>query len=328
MINVFEVLEGCSFDAAQAEVNATFAPDATVHLAHPFETMPVADFAAADGAVGDDPSSGGPLSALYTAFPDLERRPFIKMQGVDTHGQTWIGHCGHYAGKFAAPFLDIPPTARLATMRFHEFFRVEGDQIVEMQALWDIPELMMQAGAWPMSPSLGREMTVFGPSTCDGLRIGGDGAAASAVVGDMLHHLSFNNDGEEAMRLPAFWDPRCSWYGPAGIGTARGIEGFRKHHQIPFLNAMPDRKGEVEKGHYFAQGDYVAFTAWPGMNMTLDGGGWLGIAPSGKRITMRSLDFWRVKDGLIRENWVLVDLLDAYAQLGVDVLARMRELTR
>ena len=43
---------------------------------------------------------------------------------------------------------------------------------------------------------------------------------------------------------------------------------------------------------------------------------------------MRSLDFWRVKDGLIRENWVLVDLLDAYAQLGVDVLARMRELTR
>ena len=41
---------------------------------------------------------------------------------------------------------------------------------------------------------------------------------------------------------------------------------------------------------------------------------------------MRSLDFWRVEGDLIRENWVLVDLLDVYSQLGVDVFARMREL--
>ncbi|MCY4180445.1 MAG: polyketide cyclase, partial [Litoreibacter sp.] len=37
---------------------------------------------------------------------------------------------------------------------------------------------------------------------------------------------------------------------------------------------------------------------------------------------------WRVENGLIRENWVLVDLLHVYAQIGVDVLARMRELTK
>ena len=43
---------------------------------------------------------------------------------------------------------------------------------------------------------------------------------------------------------------------------------------------------------------------------------------------MRSLDFWRCENGLIRENWVLVDLLDVYHQLGVDVFERMRELTR
>jgi len=42
---------------------------------------------------------------------------------------------------------------------------------------------------------------------------------------------------------------------------------------------------------------------------------------------MRSLDFWRVENGLIRENWVLVDLLHVYAQLGVDVFERMREFT-
>jgi hypothetical protein len=43
---------------------------------------------------------------------------------------------------------------------------------------------------------------------------------------------------------------------------------------------------------------------------------------------MRSLDFWRVEQGLIRENWVLVDLLDVYTQLGVDVFARLREFNK
>ena len=43
---------------------------------------------------------------------------------------------------------------------------------------------------------------------------------------------------------------------------------------------------------------------------------------------MRSLDFWRCENGLIRENWVLVDLLDVYRQIGVDVLGRMAEFNK
>jgi hypothetical protein len=53
----------------------------------------------------------------------------------------------------------------------------------------------------------------------------------------------------------------------------------------------------------------------------------MGIAPADQEITMRSLDFWRCEQGLIRENWVLVDLLDVYQQIGVDVFSRMREYT-
>lgn len=43
---------------------------------------------------------------------------------------------------------------------------------------------------------------------------------------------------------------------------------------------------------------------------------------------LRSLDFRCPEDGLMRENRVLVDLLDMWAQIGVDVLGRMRAFNR
>ena len=64
------------------------------------------------------------------------------------------------------------------------------------------------------------------------------------------------------------------------------------------------------------------------MIQTITHDGWMGIAPIGKKITMRSLDFWRIENGLIRENWVMVDLLDVYNQIGVDVFSRLREFNK
>jgi predicted ester cyclase len=134
--------------------------------------------------------------------------------------------------------------------------------------------------------------------------------------------------GPEAMHLDHFWHPKMTWYGPAGIGTNRRISGFRNWHQIPFLKALPDRGDETGlEFHFFSDGPYVAVTGWPNMQMTVTGDGWLGIVPGGQKITMRSLDFWRCERGMIRENWVLVDLLSVYDQLGVDVFNRMREMT-
>ncbi len=301
----------------RAALEAAFAPDAVIQLAHPFEALngPQAYFDTA-------------LAPLHAAWPDLERRETIAIESEIETGH-WIGCCGYYTGTFAEPWLGMPATGHQSVMRFHEFFRVENGQVVEMQALWDLPEVMMQAGVWPMSPSLGREWHIPGPATQDGLRVTGDGAEALRVVGDMLTALGRSKEhGLAGMDLPRYWHPRASWYGPSGIGTGRGTSGFRNWHQIPFLNAMPDRVGDPAGGHFFAQGDYVGFTAWPGMSATITGDGWLGIAPSGQKITLRSLDFWRVENGLIRENWVLVDLLHVYAQIGVDVLARMQEFAK
>ena len=276
------------------------------------------------------------LAKLKAAWPDLERRDWIVIAGEDQHGAEWVGCAGHFIGTFTAPFLDIPPTGHLAHMRFHEFYRIEEGRIVEMQALWDIPEVMMQAGAWPMVPSLGREFCIPGPASGDGIfreaRDPERSRASRQLIIEMLEYMKRHpsQGGPEVMEMPRFWHQQMNWYGPAGIGTGRGIKGFRNWHQIPFLKGMPDRGGKVDQitYHFFGDNDYAAVTGWPDMIQTISHDGWLGIPPLGREITMRSLDFWRVEDGLIRENWVMVDLLDMYDQIGVDVFARMRELTK
>ena len=270
------------------------------------------------------------------ALPDLERRDTIVMAGPTQEGADWVGCCGYYTGTFSKAWLDIPPTGHQVAMRFHEFYRFEDGRVTEVQVLWDIPEVMMQAVAWPMTPSLGREWQVPGPATQDGIIQGPydepRSSATCQLIIDMLTAMNRHpsEGGPEVMNMNKFWHPKMNWYGPSGIGTGRGIEGFRNWHQIPFLAAMPDRGQFADQitNHFFGDGDYVGVTGWPNMIQTLTDGGWMGVAPSGKRINLRSLDFWRVENGLIRENWVLVDLLDIYDQIGVDVFARLREFNK
>jgi predicted ester cyclase len=314
-------LYDCESTKLKAQLQEFFSADCEIHLTFPFEDL-----------TGPVELYERVYQPLLTTFPDLERRDFIVAAG-ETSDAQWVGCAGHYLGVFENPWLDIPPTRHIAAMRYHEFFRIEGEQIIEMQAVWDIPQLMMQAEAWPLAPSLGVEWMVPAPATQDGVNIIPDPTKAEAskkIVIDMLTDMGKHplKGGPKVMNLEKYWHPKMVWYGPAGIGSMRQITGFRNWHQIPFLSAMPDRHGAVTKADvFFADGNYVATTGWPNMAMTLSGGGWLGIAPPNKKMTMRSLDFWRIENSLIRENWVLVDLLSIYNQLGVDVFARMKEIT-
>ncbi len=322
MVSYRKALAGFEPSGARSEVTALFDPAAALHLCHPFGDLQ-----------GPDAFLERCLLPLHAALPDLERRDMIMLAGTTPEGRHWVGCMGNFMGTFLAPFLDIPPTGHLVHMRYHEFFRFEDGRVVEMQAIWDLPELMMQASAWPMAPQLGAFLCTPGPMPCDGLQAEGDGTAALAHVTRMLESLCRHpaDPDPQAMALDRYWHPRFNWYGPAGIGATRGISGFRNWHQIPFLRAMPDRKldamGDL-MSHWWAEENYVCETGWPNMRLTLNHDGWMGIAPPDREVLLRSLDFWRLEEGLIRENWVLVDLLDLYAQIGVDVFARLREFNK
>lgn len=309
-------------EGVRSAVEAGFSHDAMLHLCHPFGDL-----------TGGAEFYRTCLAPLHAAMPDLERRDMIVLGGTTPEGKDWVGTMGNYMGTSMGPFLGIPPTGHLAHMRYHEFFRIEDGRVTEMQAIWDIPELMLQAHAWPMAPQLGAFLCTPAPMTGDGLTASGDGSRALshviAMLTDLCRHPS--QGGPEVMNLQRYWHPRFNWYGPAGIGTGRGVAGFRNWHQIPFLNGMPDRKldamGDL-MSHWVAEGDYVCETGWPNMRLTITEDGWMGIPPLGQEVLLRSLDFWRLEGGLIRENWVLVDLLDLYAQIGVDVLGRMAEFNK
>ena len=267
---------------------------------------------------------------LFASFPDIARRDDIMVTGEDD-GAIWVSITGHYEMSFCQSWLDIPATGQRATLRFGEVYRVDDSGLVEAQILIDIPMLMTQAGVNPLPQSLGSELPVPSPATQDGMLYDSqapkEAKTTLTLVNDMLAGLmEFDGKTLESMAIERFWHPNMNWYGPCGIGTTRGIAGFQQGHQHDFVMAFPDR--DVITDVRFAEGNYAVSSGVPSMSGTQSGGGWLGMPATNKAVTMNVMDWWRRDGDLLVENWVLIDILDIYRQLGVDMLARMRKLQR
>ncbi|KAA1189126.1 ester cyclase [Pseudohalioglobus sediminis] len=264
---------------------------------------------------------------LRAALPDLERRPFIEIPG-QYQGEQWVAGAGYFCGTFLAPLFGIPPTGRALYLRYSELVRLENGRIIQCYLFPDFLDAMHQAGVYPLRPALGHPGLVMPPATLDGL-CGEDtdpaySASSVQLVMDMLDCLRrYDGRDLESMDLETYWHPDFMWYGPGGIGTTRGIAGFRAHHQGPFLRSFPDR----DVDHHactVACGDYVATGGWPHMHGTHSGGGWLGLPPSGEHLALRVMDIWRRQGNRLKENWVAIDIPHMLAQMGLDVFAEMK----
>jgi hypothetical protein len=92
-----------------------------------------------------------------------------------------------------------------------------------------------------------------------------------------------------------------------------GLEGLKEFGRT-FFRGFPDLHWSIED--IIAEGDKV----W--VRTTVTGthkGEYRGVPPTGKKITMRCVDIWRIADGKIVEAWAVDDLLDFYKQLGIRV---------
>ncbi|MEO0357610.1 MAG: ester cyclase [Pseudomonadota bacterium] len=314
--------------AAGGDAGMHVAPGAQIHISHPFNEGSGPDHLAA------------PIAALRVAFDHVTRRDQILVGGDNLPDPRFIGQrsgqliatMGVYQGVFARPFLDIPPTHGVATLRFCEVYACDAQtgQITQAWLLWDFLDLMDQAGVSPLPRSFGAQQAWQPPQSADGVRwTTAPGAGRSTMDTVLAMHAAlgkFDGVSLDSMPYSTYWTDDFLWYGPGGIGTTQGLNGFRAHHQIPFLTAFPDRAGA---SHYIRVGDgpYGVTGGWPSVTAT-HSGPWLGIGPTGRPISMRVMDFYRVaSDGRIAENWVPLDVIHVALQMGVDVFERLRHIT-
>lgn len=103
------------------------------------------------------------------------------------------------------------------------------------------------------------------------------------------------------------------WMGNQGCGTKNNLKDFRNNWQLPLRAAFTDREYKTEK--FLADGEWAScFGHIEGTHT----GEFMGIPATGKRVKIPYMDFWKVTDGRIEDNWVSVDFAMVLAQLGVD----------
>ena len=202
--------------------------------------------------------------------------------------------------------------------------------------LIDIMDFIRQAGFWPINSSLGVEEMWPGPITGDGTTFENLDSDLSARTLDqgltMQRSLDIKPETEtgatkdivrqKLINHPQkdYWHPKMMWYGPCGIGTARGLKGFIEHHQLPFRLTFKERN-YWKIGHYIEIGDgnYSMTGGWHSIQCVHGSSDWLGYEPTHKKITMRVMDFYLHHEGLIRENWVPIDIAHILDQIGIDI---------
>jgi steroid delta-isomerase-like uncharacterized protein len=99
--------------------------------------------------------------------------------------------------------------------------------------------------------------------------------------------------------------------GTEPVATPRGPEAI-KHHVGDWLRGFPDLRFTVEE--MIAEGDLVVSRSVLRGSHT---GTWLGIPPTGKHLDIRMSVTHRIENAKIAEDWVLVEALGLFQQLGL-----------
>lgn len=90
----------------------------------------------------------------------------------------------------------------------------------------------------------------------------------------------------------------------------QGKAGFREFFEATF-KAMPDFRYVLK--NIVAQGDMVwIYSATTGTHT----GEWLGLPPTGNRLSFDVVDMFRVADGKLAEHWDVADTLTLFTQIG------------
>lgn len=267
-----------------------------------------------------------PLQNSLRPLQQREEIFFAGLNEIDGFDSTWVVSMGHYMGLFDEPWLGIPPTGKIAMLRYCAFYKVVDTQIIETAMYIDIPHFMAQAGCNPFPTGTGQNLVQPGPFGAQGRllteqdpKVGEKTLAAiNAMINDLGqwdHPLSL----EEELRLT--WHEDMLWWGPTGIGASYTIERYAKQHSGPFRATFDDRsrtghRARLAEGHFggfFGRPNFTAVATKP----------YLGLEPTGTPVEFRVIDIYRRDEDKLAENWIFIDFLHYAMQMGRDVLGEL-----
>ncbi|QUJ75438.1 ester cyclase [Sulfitobacter albidus] len=275
------------------------------------------------------------FAPFHAALEGLTRQTHIFTAGVSQaseagtgDGAYWVAGTGYYTGRATAPVFGIPATDTPLRIRWGEFLRFDAEgRITHAQTIWDLVDWLDQIGH-PVLPRPRGAAHVFPAATAYDAVLhdvqDAEETAASMALGRGLIFgglNSFDKADLKSMGMADYFHPNLKWYGPGGIGACLSLAEFETLHQQPWLIAFPDRK-VMHLESLFAEGRIVAASGPMGV-VAHQTGPYLGHAPSGKPVDVSGLDFWLRTGGQFTENWVFVDMIHLFAQMGVDLLAKV-----
>jgi hypothetical protein len=318
----FAALASAPADQMPDGLAELFAPDAAYHGQHPVNDL-----------TGPAAIAAEVWQPLARSFRYLRRADDF-FTGGSFQGSDWISAMGYLHGVFADDYLGIPATQNWAYLRYGEFHRIEGGRITQSHVIFDLPELMRQAGVPPWPVGLGVHGLMPGPASRDGVVLGRSEPAESRASLDLVERMIFEGFVAADMHtdpswMQAYWTEDMFWYGPCLIGAAKGLPGFYRFDETPWEEAFTTRgpRPTRENKHVtrFGDGAYCSFTGWPSIYATHTGP-FLGLPATGRDVDIRVMDFYHRRGDRLDENWVFIDMPHLFLQLGIDLFARMADL--
>lgn len=276
------------------------------------------------------------FAPLRDAVPDLRRQTHIFLGGTSSaresdagDGAQWVAGTGYYTGRATSEVFGIPATGHDLRIRWGEFlcFDDAGD-VTYAQTIWDFVDWFDQIGLPALPRPRGAAHVYPAPTAYDGVLTAVQSGVESTKTMTKGRSLifgglnSFDENDLSSMGMARFFHPNIKWYGPGGIGACLSLDAFETLHQQPWLTAFPDRK-VMHLENLFAEDRMLAASGPRGVVGT-HGGTYLGHAATGASIEVSGLDFWLRTDGLFTENWVFVDMINLFQQMGVDLFAKMQ----
>lgn len=243
----------------------------------------------------------------------------------------WAAAFGRQEAVHSGPFMGIPGTGKSVEICYMDFWKVRDGTIVDNWVMVDFPHILAQLGVdvfkgegWE---KLGR--TEHDPAKRRYPPRGGIASGTRPEQGAETSDTDLANtqatktvietmvDGLNDHRIDdigEFFSPEFRWIGNTGCGTKIGLEDFQEGWQRPFQAAFSDKVCTDEARLFM--GDWAAAF---GHQKAIHSGTFLGVEPTGKQVEIRFMDFWKVRDGKIVDNWVMVDFPHILSQLGIDI---------